>query len=83
MSKFAKIIAAIKYPSYGLYLLARRYVFRYEGFSFRFEKNGEAYLIRALEGKGSLLFLMLERMLGIGLVARLYPSKMPRSTPLS
>ena len=46
MTKY--IFRAIFNPLYGLYILAKKYIIRYEGFSYSFKKNGEEYLLDKL-----------------------------------
>lgn len=46
MTKY--IFRVIFNPLYGLYILAKKYIIRYEGFSYSFKKNGEEYLLDKL-----------------------------------
>lgn len=47
-SRILKVLKATTDPKYFCYILARKYVQWYEGFSYRFEDNGEQLLIEIL-----------------------------------
>ena len=47
-SKIQKTIKALRNPRYASYVLAKKYIKIYEGFSYDFEKNGEKRIIELL-----------------------------------
>jgi FkbM family methyltransferase len=49
--KKKKILEALRHPSLIGYIAAKEYIKRYEGFSYRFDCNGEAQLIKALSSE--------------------------------
>lgn len=44
-----RIFKALTNPYYAMYVMAKRFILRYEGFSYEFEKNGEKRLLEKLE----------------------------------
>lgn len=57
MNKFLKIIMLIRYPRTLLYYASKYYIKKYEGFSYKLDKNGEAFLLTHLHlNSGDVLF---------------------------
>ena len=46
---FRKILKTLRDPKAALYVACQIYIRRYEGFSYDFEKNGEAYVLNSLK----------------------------------
>lgn len=49
MNLFAKLLKKLLSPRHTAYIIAHRYIKRYEGFSYNFEKNGEERLLNSLK----------------------------------
>jgi len=47
-----RILNAITNPYFAVYAAAKRYILKYEGFSYSFQKNGEEHLLDALSDSG-------------------------------
>ena len=49
MDIFTKLLKKLLLPRHTAYIIAHRYIKRYEGFSYNFEKNGEERLLNSLK----------------------------------